>query len=44
MLNIFICEDNDTQRRAIVQTIQNTVLIEELDMELVLIQEIPMRY
>ncbi len=36
MLNIFICEDNDTQRRAIVQTIQNTVLIEELDMELVL--------
>ena len=31
MLNIFICEDNDTQRRAIVQTIQNTVLIEELD-------------
>ena len=36
MLNIFVCEDDDAQRRSIVQTIQNTVLIEELDMELVL--------
>lgn len=36
MLNIFVCEDNDVQRRTIVQIIQNTVLIEELDMQLVL--------
>lgn len=35
MLNIFVCEDNTAQRRAIVQTIQNIVLIEELDMQLV---------
>ena len=35
MLNIFVCEDHTAQRRAIVQTIQNFVLIEELDMELV---------
>ena len=32
MLNIFVCEDNPAQRQAIVQIIQNTVLIEELDM------------
>ena len=36
MLDIFVCEDNAVQRRAIVQTIQNAVLIEELDMQLVL--------
>ncbi len=36
MLDIFVCEDNVIQRQAIVQTIQNTVLIEELDMQLVL--------
>ena len=36
MLDIFVCEDQDTQRRTIVQTIQNAVLIEELDMQLAL--------
>jgi len=36
LLDIFVCEDNVIQRQAIVQTIQNTVLIEELDMQLVL--------
>lgn len=36
MLNIFVCEDNPAQRRTIVQIIQNTILIEELDMQLVL--------
>ena len=36
MLDIFVCEDNAVQRQTIVQTIQNTVLIEELDMQLVL--------
>ncbi len=36
MLNIFVCEDNDVQRQTIVKIIQNTVLIEELDMQLVL--------
>lgn len=36
MLNIFVCEDNAAQRQTIVQIIQNTVLIEELDMQLVL--------
>jgi len=36
MLDIFVCEDNAVQRQAIVQTIQNIVLIEELDMQLVL--------
>lgn len=36
MLNILVCEDNDVQRQAIVQIIQNTVLIEELDMQLVM--------
>lgn len=41
MLDIFVCEDNAVQRRAIVQTIQNTVLIEELDMQLVLDSEDP---
>lgn len=41
MLNIFVCEDNDVQRQAIVQIIQNTVLIEELDMQLVLDTENP---
>lgn len=41
MLNIFVCEDNTAQRRTIVQIIQNTVLIEELDMQLVLDTEDP---
>ena len=36
MLHIFVCEDDAAQRKAVVQTIQNTVLIEELDMRLVL--------
>ncbi len=36
MPNIFVCDDNEVQRRTIVQIIQNTVLIEELDMQLVL--------
>ncbi|MCI9270987.1 MAG: response regulator transcription factor [Dorea sp.] len=36
MLDIFVCEDHAAQRRAVVQIIQNTVLIEELDMRLVL--------
>ena len=36
MLHIFVCEDDAAQRKAVVQTIQNTVLIEELDMQLVL--------
>lgn len=36
MLNIFVCEDDETQRRNVVQIIQNTILIEELDMKLVL--------
>lgn len=36
MLNIFVCEDDPVQRRSVVQIIQNTVLIEELDMRLVL--------
>lgn len=35
MLNIFVCEDNDMQRRTIVQIIRNIVLMEELDMRLV---------
>ncbi len=41
MLNIFVCEDNPVQRQAIVQIIQNTVLMEELDMKLVLDTENP---
>ena len=41
MLDIFVCEDNAVQRQAIVQTIQNIVLIEELDMQLVLDTEDP---
>lgn len=36
MLDIFVCEDDAAQRRAIVQIIRNTVLIEELDMQLIL--------
>ncbi len=36
MLNIYVCEDHDVQRRAIVKIIQNTILIEEQDMQLVL--------
>ena len=35
MLSIFVCEDNTAQRQNIVQIIQNTVLMEELDMQLV---------
>ena len=34
MLDIFVCEDNTVQRRSVVNIIQNTVLIEELDMQL----------
>ncbi len=36
MLDIFVCEDNDAQRRMVVQMIQNTVLIEELHMQFAL--------
>ena len=36
MLDIFVCEDNAAQRRTVVNIIQNTVLIEELDMQLTL--------
>ncbi|MDE6320036.1 MAG: response regulator, partial [Lachnospiraceae bacterium] len=36
MLDIFVCEDDAAQRKAVVQTIHNTVLMEELDMQLVL--------
>ena len=36
MLHIFVCEDDNIQRKAVVQTIQNTVLMEELDMRLIL--------
>ncbi len=36
MLDIFVCEDNASQRRTVVKIIQNTVLIEELDMRLAL--------
>ena len=36
MLHIFVCEDDAAQREAVVQIIHNTVLIEELDMQLVL--------
>lgn len=41
MLNIFVCEDNAVQRQTIVRIIQNTVLMEELDMQLVLDTEDP---
>lgn len=36
MLDIFVCEDHTVQRRSIVRIIQNTLLMEELDMQLVL--------
>lgn len=36
MLHIFVCEDDTVQRKAVVRTIQNTVLMEELDMRLIL--------
>ncbi len=36
MLNIFVCEDNVVQRQTIVQTIKDTIIIEELDMRLIL--------
>lgn len=36
MLDIFVCEDNAAQRRTVVNIIQNTVLIEGLDMQLTL--------
>lgn len=35
MLNVFVCEDDAVQRRTILKIIQNTLLIEELDMQLV---------
>ena len=43
MLNIFVCEDDAAQRRTVVNIIQNTVLIEELDMQLILDTEDPYR-
>ena len=36
MLNIFVCEDDPKKRKNVVQIIKNTVLIEELDMQLIL--------
>lgn len=36
MLSIFVREDNAAQRKTIVQIIQNTVSIEELNMQFVL--------
>ena len=36
MLDIFVCEDNTVQRRTVVKIIQNTILIEELDMRFTL--------
>ncbi len=36
MLNIFVCEDNEIQRQIITQTIQDIILIEELDMKFIL--------
>ncbi len=36
MLHIFVCEDDAAQRKAVVRTIHQTVLMEELDMQLVL--------
>lgn len=36
MLHIFVCEDDAVQRKTVVRTIYNTVLIEGLDMRLVL--------
>ena len=36
MLHIFVCEDDAAQRKNVVQTIHNTVMMEELDMQLVL--------
>lgn len=41
MLDIFVCEDHAAQRRSIVQIIQNTLLMEELDMQLVMDVENP---
>lgn len=35
MLNVFVCEDDAVQRRTILKIIQDTLLIEELDMQLV---------
>lgn len=34
MLSIFICEDNEIQRKTIEEYIQNYIMIEELDMEI----------
>lgn len=36
MLNIFVCEDDTIQRKTITQIIEKTILIEELDMQLIL--------
>lgn len=41
MLHIFVCEDDASQRNSIVKTIQNTVLIEELDMHFALETDSP---
>lgn len=41
MLDIFVCEDDPSQRQTVVKIIQNTVLIEELDMELLFETEDP---
>lgn len=36
MLQIFVCEDDTSQRNTIIKNIQNTILIEELDMHFAL--------
>ncbi len=36
MLHVFVCEDDTAQRKSVVEMIQNTILIEELDMQLIL--------
>lgn len=41
MINIFICEDNEMQRNLIKKFVENTLLIEELDMKLIMTTENP---
>lgn len=41
MLKIFVCEDNDQQRKRITEIVENIIIIENLDMELALSTEKP---
>lgn len=41
MLDVFVCEDHVLQRQTITRTIQNIILMEELDMRLILDTEDP---